>query len=84
MKAWMSLNFFKIQDLITYYGVNFFERLKKMDYVVITLASKILIGASSFFDVTRTTIKAWMNSKFCRIRPGTYEFPDIEHLENSP
>ena len=44
------------------------ERLKKFPYtyngenLVSTLALSFLIGSSSFLQVTRTTIKAWMSS----------------------
>ena len=53
-----------------------------MDNVVTTLVSTFLIGSSSFFDVTRTTIKAWMGLKFNRIRPGTYELAALSILKN--
>ena len=49
------------------------ERLKKFPYtyngenLVSTLAHSFLIGSSSFLQVTRTTIKAWMSLNFCRI-----------------
>ena len=38
-----------------------------------TLAPSFLICSSLFMQVTRTTIKSRMGSKFSRIRPGTYE-----------
>ena len=44
-----------------------------------TLAPLFLIG-SPFLQVTRTTIKSRMISKFGRIRPGTYELAAIERL----
>ena len=55
-----------------------------MNNVVTTLAPSLLIGSSSFLQVTRTTIKSQMGSKFSRIRPGTYELPALERLEKSP
>ena len=58
-KVWMSLNFIKISPL-----------QKLMDDVVTTLAPSFLIGSSSFFQVTRTAIKAWMslNSKYNQLQ----------------
>ena len=53
-----------------------------MDNGVTTLVPLMLIE-SSFFQVTRTTMKAWMSSKFSRIRPGTYELAALEHLEKN-
>ena len=53
-----------------------------MDNVVTALASTFLIGSFSFFHPTRTNIKVWMNLKFCRICPRTYELAALEHLEN--
>ena len=53
------------QDLITYYGVRSPGTSKKlMESVVTTLAPSFLIGSFSFFQVTRTTIKAWMSLNF--------------------
>ena len=49
-----------------------------------TLASLILICSYLFLQVTRTTIKSRMGSKFGRIRPGTYELAALERLEKSP
>ena len=56
------------QDSITYYRVSSASAsYKLMDIVVTTLASTYLIGSSSFFNGTRTTIKARMSLKFSRI-----------------
>ena len=43
-----------------------------------------LICSSLFLQVTKTTIKSRMGSKFGRIRPGTYELAALERLEKSP
>ena len=43
-----------------------------------------LICSSLFLQVTRTTIKSQMGSKFGKIRPGTYELAALERLEKSP
>ena len=42
----------------------------------------ILIGSSSFLQVTRSTIKAYMGSKFGQTRLGTEELPALERLKN--
>ena len=49
-----------------------------------TLAPSFLICSSLFLQVTRTTIKSRMDSKFGRIRPGTYELAALERLEKIP
>ena len=48
-----------------------------------TLAPSFLI-CSLFLQVTKTTIKSRMGSKFGRIPPGTYELAALEGLEKSP
>ena len=53
-----------------------------MDHIVTTLAPRFLIGSSSFLQVTRSTIKAYMCSKFSQIRPGTVELAALECLKN--
>ena len=49
-----------------------------------TLATSFLIVYSLFLQVTRTTIKSRMGSKFGKIGPGTYELAALERLEKSP
>ena len=49
-----------------------------------TLAPSFLIGSSSFLQVTRTTIKAWMGSKFGQIRSWIVELAALERSEKSP
>ena len=50
------------------------ERLKKSPYtyngriLVNTLAPSFLIGSSSFLQVSRTCMKAWMNSNFANLQ----------------
>ena len=56
---------------------------KLMYNVVNTLAPSFLIGSSSFLQVTRTTIKSWMSSKFGQIGPRTAELAALERLEKS-
>ena len=43
----------------------------------------ILNGSSSFLQVTRTTIKAWMSFSFGHTRPATIELAAHEHLKYS-
>ena len=49
-----------------------------------TLAPSLLIGSSSFLQVTWTTIKAWMGLKFGQIRPWTVELAALDCLKKSP
>ena len=51
-----------------------------MSNAVSTLAHSFLIGSSSFLQVTRTTIKAWMSSNFGRIPPLTAGLAALERL----
>ena len=48
------------------------------------LATSFFIGSSLFLQVTRTTIKSRMGSKYGKIRTGTYELAALESLEKSP
>ena len=52
--------------------------------VVSTLAPSILIGWSSFLQVTRTAIKSWMGYKFSKSGPGSAELAALECLEKFP
>ena len=62
-------------------------RLKKFpktyngENLVSTLAHTFLIGSSSFLQVMRTTIKAWMSLNFGRIPLLTSEFAALERLK---
>ena len=52
-----------------------------MSYNLVSpLAPSFLMGSSSFLQVTRTTIKAWMSSNFGRIQPLTSELVALEGL----
>ena len=83
IKAWMSSNFDHIPPPTS--ELSALVRLKNWMYnVVNTLAPSFLIGSSSFLQVTRTTIKAWMSSKFDQILPWTAELAALERLEKSP
>ena len=65
------------------------ERLKNFpltyngENLVSTLAPSFLIGSSSFLNVKRTTIKAWMSSNFGRIPPLTLELAALERLKKN-
>ena len=50
--------------------------------LVSTLVPSFLIGSSSFLQVTRITIKAWMNLNFSLIPPLTAELAALECLKN--
>ena len=71
IKAGISSNFNQIRLLTVDLVV--LERLKKIprdllwENVVTTLVTSFLIGSSSFLQITRTTIKAWMSLNFCQI-----------------
>ena len=64
------------------------ERLEKSTYtyngsnLVNTLAPSFLIRSSSFLQVTRTCIKAWMSSNFSQIPPPTPELSAFARLKN--
>ena len=47
-----------------------------------TLAPSILVGSSSYLQVTRTFITSRTSSKFGQIGPGTAELAALEHLKN--
>ena len=55
---------------------------KSMYNVVNTLAPSFLIDASSFLQVTRTTIKSGLSSKSRLIRQCTAELAALERLKN--
>ena len=51
---------------------------------VSTLALSFLIVSSLFLQVKRSTIEAWMGSKFGPIRPITLGLAALERLKKSP
>ena len=53
-----------------------------MDNVVTTLAPSFLIESTSFLQVTRSTIKDWLGSKFRQMRPLAVEIAALEPLNN--
>ena len=50
--------------------------------IVNTLATSFLNRSSSFLQVTRTCIKAWMSSNFGQIPPPTQELSALARLKN--
>ena len=46
-----------------------------------TLAHSFLIRSSSFLQVTRTTVKSWVSSKFGQIQPFTAELAAPDRLK---
>ena len=55
-----------------------------MDNVVTALVLLLLIGSSSFFQVTRTTIKTWTSLNFKYNQPQTVDLTALGHNKNSP
>ena len=47
-----------------------------------TLVPSLLDGSSSFLQVTRTIMKAWMSLNFGMIQSLTMELAALEHLKN--
>ena len=47
-----------------------------------TLVQSFLDGSSSFLQITRPTIKAWMSLNFVKIPSLTSELAALEHLKN--
>ena len=84
IKAWMGLKFCKIWPGSMELAAH--EHLKKSPStysgrnVVSTLVLSFLNGSSSFLQVTRTTIKAWMSLNFCQIPSST----TLERRCNTP
>ena len=52
--------------------------------VVTTLAPSLLIGSSSYLQVTRKSITSRKSLKFGQIGPRTAELAALERLERSP
>ena len=82
IKAWMSLNLGQMPSPTTELAV--IERLKSMYNLVTTTPPLLLIGSSSFLQVTRTAIKSWIVLKFYKIGPGTVVLAALECLEKVP
>ena len=86
MRSRMSSKFGKIRPWTVELAA--LERLKKSPWtyngkdVVNTPVLSFLIRSSSFLQVTRTTIRSRMSSKFSKSQPWTVELPALERLEN--
>ena len=73
------------QVSITDFGVSCpWASEKSMNSVVTTLGPSFLIESSSFLQATRKPIVSRIDSKFSRMRPGTYEWPALERLGKFP
>ena len=73
----MSLHFCEIPSLAS--ELSALDREKKSTYyLVATLAPSFLIRSSSFFQVTRTTIKSGQSSNLGRIGPRAAELAALE------
>ena len=51
---------------------------------VITFSQMFLIRSFSYLQVTMTCTRAWMSSKFGRIRPRTTELAALERMKKIP
>ena len=51
--------------------------------VVATQAPSILIGSSSYLELTRKAITSWMSSNFSQIRPLTAELSALDCVKKS-
>ena len=58
------------------------ECLKNHYFCVVTLAPSILIGSSSYLEVTRIAITYRMSSNLDQIRPLTAELSALDCVEN--
>ena len=78
MKAWMISNFGQIPPRTP--ELSALEGLKNDLYCCEHSSAYILIGSSSFLQITRPTIKSRMSLKFSQIRPWTAELDALERL----
>ena len=81
-----SLDVFQFwQDTITDSGVICPYASEKLMYTVVnTLVPLILIVSSSYLQVTRTTIKSQMSSKFDQVGLRAAKVAALERLERNP
>ena len=83
MKAWMSVNLGKIPPP-TQRVICPCVSEKLMYNVVNTLAPTFLIGSSSLFQVTRTTLNSGQSSNLGQIRPRAAELAALDRIEKFP
>ena len=79
-KSLNEFEFNQIRTLIVYGVTCPWASEMSMYNVVNTLAPSFLIGSSSFLQVTRTSTKSRICSKFGQIRPWTAELAALERL----
>ena len=82
VKALMSSNFGQIPPPTP--ELSALARLKNLCICCEHSSTSILIGSSSYWQVTRTLITSRTSSKFGQIGPRTAELAALERLEKSP
>ena len=86
IKSWMGLKLGSIRRRT--YELAALERLEKSPYtyngrnIVTSLVPSFFYGSSSFLQVTRSAIKAWMCLNFGKIPSLTSELAALERLKN--
>ena len=76
----MGSNFSQIRPLTVELAA--LECLKNHYFVLWQLASSILIGSSSYLEVTRIAITSRMSSNFSQIQPLTAELSALDCVKN--
>ena len=85
VKSWISSKFSQIQPwTVELAALTCLENPKTYNRsnVVTTLVLSIFNGSSSFLQIRRTAIKAWMNLNFLKIPSLIMELATLEHLKN--
>ena len=86
IKSWIGLKFGKMGpgsvELTALECLEKFPQTYNGRNVVSTLETFILDGSSSFLQVTRKTVKAWMSLNFCQILSPTTELAALECLKD--
>ena len=83
--SWMGSKFSRIRPVI--YELPALERLENSPYtyngrnVVTTLVLSTLNGSSSFLQIIRTTIEAWMSLNFIKIPSPILELTPLDILK---
>ena len=82
-KASVRFDLYQIRTLVSM-ATNSSHRVIIGKNGVITFSRMLLIGSFSYLQVTATCMRAWMISKFCRIRPRTTELAGLERMKKIP
>ena len=86
IKSWFGLKFGSIRQKT--YELAALERLENSPYtyngknVVTTLVPSFFNGSSSFLQVPRSAIKAWISFNFGKIQSLTEELAALERVKN--